>query len=141
MISFSPRVWGYQDYSKEIKAKVPPQTMQERQKAVIISVPFMIFIFGYPIYSLLILKSQLGGDISFFPAFIHLLVLFLFGTFGDLVILDWFIISKVTPSFVIIPGTIKDDYKDFSHHYRGHALASIPLIIICAAISAVVSYL
>ena len=141
MITFSPRIWGYQDYSEEIKAKVQPQTRQERQIAILISVPFFILIFGFPVYSLLILKAQLGGELPFITAFIHLLILFIMGTFGDLVILDWLIISKITPKFVIIPGTQEEDYKDFSHHYKGHAWAVIPLILICGIIAAIISYL
>ncbi|MFC1802870.1 hypothetical protein ACFL0D_02765 [Thermoproteota archaeon] len=63
------------------------------------------------------------------------------GTFGDLVILDWLIVSKITPKFVIIPGPQEEDYKDFSHRYKGHALASIPMILICALVAAIISYL
>lgn len=79
MITFSPRIWGYQDYSEEIKAKVQPQTRQERQIAILISIPFFLVIFGLPVYSLLILKAQLRA---------------------------------------------REDYKDFSHHHKGHALAA-----------------
>ena len=87
------------------------------------------------------LKTQLGGELPFITAFIHLLILFIMGTFGDLVILDWFIVSKITPKFVIIPGTQEEDYKDFSHHYKGHAWAAIPMILICALVAAIISYL
>jgi len=141
MITFSPRIWGYQDYSKEIKAKIQPQTKQERQTAILISIPFFLLIFGLPVYSLLTLKSQLGGELPFLTAFTHLLTLFIIGTFGDLVILDWLIVSKITPKFVIIPGTREEDYKDFSHHYKGHAFAAIPIILICALVAAIISYL
>jgi len=141
MISFNPRVWGYQDYSEEIKEKVQPQTRQERQTAILISIPFFLLIFGLPTYSLLTLKAQLGGELPFITAFAHLLILFIMGTFGDLVILDWLIVSKITPKFVVIPGTQEEDYKDFSHHYKGHALAAIPIILICALVAAIISYL
>ena len=141
MVSFNPRVWGYQDYSEEIKAKVQPQTRQERQTAILISISFFLLIFGLPVYSLLTLKSQLGGKLPFITAFSHLLILFIMGTFSDLVILDWLIVSKITPKFVIIPGTQEEDYKDFSHHYKGHALAAIPIILICVIVAAIISYL
>ncbi len=59
----------------------------------------------------------------------------------DLVILDWLIISKITPRFVIIPGTEVRDYKDFSHHYKGHAKAAILVIPLCLIIAAVVVYI
>ncbi len=59
---------------------------------------------------------------------------------GDLIILDWFIISKWTPDFIIIEGSVKGDYKDFSHHYRGHAIATIPLILVCVILAAIISF-
>jgi len=141
MVSFSPRIWGYSDYSEEIKTKVPPQTRQERRTAGIITIPFFIITLGMPVYSLWTLKAQLGGDIPFLTAFTHLLVIFMMGTLGDLVILDWLIVSRITPKFVMIPGTSEEDYKDFSHHYRGHLLACIPIMILCAVVAAIASYL
>ncbi|MFX0182000.1 MAG: hypothetical protein ACFE95_02865 [Candidatus Hodarchaeota archaeon] len=138
MITFNPRVWGYQDYPEAIKKKVPPQTRQERLLAGIVSVPWFIFTLGFPLVSTYMLKLQLGGEISFEIAFLNIFVLFLFFTFGDLVILDWLLISKITPRFVIIPGTQVEDYKDFSHHYKAHAIATIPLLLLCVVFAAIV---
>ena len=59
MISTSPRVWGYNDYPQAIKDKVPPQTKSERRLAILVSLPWFIFAFGFPIYSTLILKIKL----------------------------------------------------------------------------------
>ncbi len=33
MLTTSPRVWGYADYSEAIKLKVPPQTREEKRLA------------------------------------------------------------------------------------------------------------
>jgi len=138
MVSTSPRVWGYVDYPDEIKAKVPPQTAKEKRLALLIGLPWFIFTFGFPVYSTYILKASLGGDLPFWAAFLNVFVLVLLATLGDLVILDWLIISKITPSFVIIPGTEAADYKDFSHHFRGHARAVIPLLLVTVVIAAIV---
>ena len=113
MITLSPRIWGCQDYPDSVKKKVPPQTKRERTIAGIVGVPFIVFAIGFPIYSVVALKTQLGSQISFIEAFIHLLVLVMSANLGDLVILDWLIISKITPSFVVIPGSEVKDYKDF----------------------------
>ncbi|MCP4539288.1 MAG: hypothetical protein GY832_19300, partial [Chloroflexi bacterium] len=61
-------------------------------------------------------------------------------TLGDLVILDWLIIDVITPEFVIMPGTDKADYADFSHHYKAHARALVPLLVLCVVFAAVVYY-
>ena len=67
--------------------------------------------------------------------------MYLLVTVGDLEILDWPIISKITPDFVIIPGTEVEDYKDFSHHYKGHAVATAVLIPIFFVAAAVISWI
>jgi hypothetical protein len=140
MIATSPRVWGYTDYPQTIKDKVAPQTKPEKLLARIVALPWFIFVVGFPIFSTYALKSKLGHEISFWVAFLNLLVLFLLATVGDLVILDWLIISRITPKFVVIPGTVREDYKDFSHHYKGHAKATIVLILACLGIAGIVSY-
>jgi len=141
MITTSPRVWGYNDYPQAIKDKVPPQTISERNLATVLALPWFIFTLGFPIYSTLVLKAKLSNDITLWIAFLNLFVLFLFATTGDLVILDWLIVSKITPRFVIIPGSEKEDYKDFSHHFRGHARASMLIIPVFLVIAGLISFL
>ncbi len=106
--------------------------------AGIAGIPFIIITLGFPIYSIFALKNQLGGEIGFLDAFVHLLVLFMSANLGDLVVLDWLIISKLTPGFVVIPGSEVEDYKDFSHHYKGHVFASIILVIVSMVVALVV---
>ncbi len=140
MATTSPRIWGYQDYSQAIKDKVPPQTKNEKKIAGLMAVPWFIFTLGFPVYSTIVLRAKLSGDISLGLAFINLFALFLFATIGDLVILDWLIVSKITPRFVIIPGTKKEDYRDFSHHFKGHARSLLVIIPIFLVLAALISY-
>ena len=140
MITTSPRVWGYTDYPEVVKNKVPPQTKREKLLAMFIGLPWFIFVLGFPIFSTYALKSKLGNEIPFWIAFLNLFVLVLLATMGDLVILDWFVISKITPKFVIIPGSEEADYKDFSHHYKAHAQAAVILILLCLIIAGIVWY-
>ena len=136
----SPRVWGYTDYPDVVKHKVPPQTQREKLLAAVIGLPWFIFVLGFPIFSTYVLKSKLGDEIPFMIAFLNLLVLFLLATVGDFVILDWLLVSKITPKFVILPGSERADYKDFSHHYKAHARATIGLTLICLVIAGIVWY-
>jgi len=140
MILTSPRVWGYSDYSESIKAKVPPQTKQEKRLAALIAVPWMLFSVGFPIYSTYVLKSKLGGEIPFWLAFLNMFILVFLAVLGDLVLLDWLIVSKITPGFVIIPGTEEADYKDFSHHYRAHVRAAVSLVLVSVVFAGIVWY-
>jgi len=139
MITASPRVWGYSDYSDKIKAKVPPQTKEEKRKAVLWAIPMMIFAIGFPIYSTLLLKSDLGHDFAFWAAFLNVLAMVFLAYLVDLLILDWLIVSKITPQFVIIPGTVEEDYKDFSHHYRSQLRAAPILALLCLVIAGIIT--
>jgi hypothetical protein len=141
MVTLSPWIWGYQDYPDVVKRKVRGQTKKEKRMAGIIGLPWFVFVAGFPVYSTLALKSKLGGEISFRTALLNVLVMFLIATLGDLVLLDWLLISKVTPKFVIIPGSDKKDYKDFSHHFRGHARGAILMILLGLIISGFISRL
>ena len=128
MMSLPARVWGYSDYSKEIKAKVPPQTKEEKRLAVIIAIPWMLFAIGFPIFSTLLLEDKLGGDIPFWIAFLNIFVMTFLVNLIDLIVLDWLIVSKITPSFVMIPGTEKADYDDFSFHYKAQGVGSVVIL-------------
>jgi len=140
MITFSPRVWGYHDYPEVVKNKVPPQTKREKITAAIGGIPWIIFVLAFPFISTYMLKFEFGGEIPFVIAFLNVFVLVHLLVVGDLVILDWLIISRITPKFVVIPGSEKEDYKDFSHHYTDHAKAEIILIPACLIIAAIVKY-
>ena len=139
MVTTSPRIWGYQDYLERVKEKVPPQTRRERTLAGIYGLPFILFGLAFLFYSVLELRSRLGGGaIPFVDAFIPLLILLTFGTLGDLVLLDWLIVNRVTPGFVVIPGSEAEDYKDFSHHYRGHFRAAVIMVILSTVVAMIV---
>jgi hypothetical protein len=141
MVLTSPRVWGYADYPKAIKDKVPPQTKSEKRKALIVSLPWFVFVLGYPLVATYALKAKLGNTIAFGTAFLCLFGLFFAATLVDLVVLDWLVVSRMTPRFVIIPGSEKADYKDFAAHYLGHAKALPVMAVIAAALAAIVCWL
>jgi hypothetical protein len=141
MISASPRIWGYSDYPQAVKNKVPPQTRKEKTLGALLGLPWFVFVLGFPVFSTYALKSKLGGEIPYLAALSNFLGLFLLATIGDLVVLDWLVISKMTPRFVIIPGSEEADYKDFSHHFKGHAKGAVIMIFLAVALAAAVSFL
>jgi len=138
MLATSPRIWGYSDYPEVVRAKVPPQTRREKLAGAILGVPWLLFILGYPVFSTYAMKSSLGGEIPFLVAFLNPLVLLQLLNLGDVLILDWLIVSKITPAFVIIPGSTAADYKDMSHHFRGHIWATLAIVLLSLIIGTVV---
>jgi hypothetical protein len=139
MVSTSPRIWGYHDYPEVVRGKVPAQTKREKVIAAILGLPWILFVLAFPVFSTYALRSSLGGEIPFLVAFLNPLVLLQLANLGDLLILDWLIVSRITPGFVIIPGSTEEDYKDMSHHYRGHVKASAAMVLLSLVIGAVVS--
>jgi len=140
MITSSPRVWGYSDYPQRIKEKVPPQTRQEKKIAAIFGIPWMIFALGFPIFSTFQLKLKLMSEMPFWAGFSNLLAMTLLASLIDMIMLDWLIISRITPDFVIIPGSGKEDYRDFSHHYKGHLRASLWIFLFCLILAGIIWY-
>jgi hypothetical protein len=137
ILTLSPRVWGYADYPQAVKDKVPPQTKREKLTALIVGIPWFLFVFVYPVASTSMIKSALGGEISLPTAILCPVACFTLFTFGDLVLVDWLYISKLTPKRVMIRGTVAEDYKDFSEHYRGHAKSVVIMALISVGIGLV----
>jgi len=138
----SPRIWAMSDYPPEITERVPPQTDSERWTASLTAIPFFILGFGFPIISTLMLESVLGGSISILDAFLNIFGIMMFGTFGDLVILDWLIVGTITPNWVIIPGTedMRDTaYKDFrKYHGKAHIRGTIIMALLSLVIAGII---
>jgi len=138
----SPRIWAMSDYPPEITERVPPQTDSERRIASVAFIPFLILGIGFPIISTLMLKSVLGGTISLLDAFLNIFGIMMFGTVGDLLILDWLIVGTITPDWVIIPGTedMRDTaYKDFrKYHGKAHIRGTIALFVLSLVIAGII---
>ena len=83
------------------------------------------------------IKSSLGGEISLLVAILTPVACLALLTFGDLVLLDWLLISKLTPKWVMISGTVAEDYKDFSEHYRAHGKSAVFMAVLCVGIGLV----
>ena len=141
MITTSPRVWGYSDYPDVVKDKVLPPTRKEKRTALLVGLPWIAFVLAYPFVASLRLKAGLGVDFTYGIAFLHFFTMLQLASLVDLVVLDWLIVSRITPGFVIIPGSVEADYKDFSNHYKGHARASIAITLLALAFAVIVTYL
>ena len=141
MITTSPRVWGYSDYPDVVKDKVLPPTRKEKRTALMVGLPWIAFVLAYPFVASYRMKAGLGDEFTYAIAFLHFFAMFQLASLVDLVVLDWLIISRITPGFVIIPGSVEADYKDFSHHYKGHARASIAITLLALAFAVIVTYL
>ncbi len=131
MMRFMPaRIWGYSDYPERIKRAIPPQTKEEHRSAMLMSIPWALFSFGFPIYRVVMLKAEMAEQFTLGIAFSTLFAYFIVVSLLDLIVLDWWLISRLTPKFVVMAGTDREEYKDLSEHYRAQLIAIAPAALI-----------
>lgn len=84
---------------------------------------------------LLAVLAYCSGKTSFFPAFIHVFVLFFVVNMYDLIILDFIIFRNSTK--VVIPGTedMVKEYRNLTHHIKA-AFKGTAIGIIAATLAA-----
>lgn len=124
------------DYPPGIQEKFGTPSPKSQQQAKILAIPFIFISLGGIIYSLRRLKQLNNGNLPFSAAFPHATGLMLSFWLFDLTILDWFIFVKMTPSFVVLPGTDgMAGYDDYMFHLKEH-MRAFPFIILAGAIVA-----
>ncbi len=138
---YNPRLYlNKGDVPPDILQAVPPKTRAEQRLAIVIGVPFIVLMLGFPLYSTMGFDQAVGGNASFWALFAHASGVLLIPFFVDLLVLDWLIICKITPRFVVYPGTEGfAGYKDFGFHLRAHArgiLLLIPTAVVIAGVTA-----
>lgn len=129
---FNPRLW-LQDYPAPMRAKVPPLTRREKQAQLIVTVLFIAAAVGALAYAGSRLLAANGGAVSFLTAYLHVFfVLNLFNLF-DAVVIDFLLIAKLKPGFVLLPGTegMEYLYEDWGMHWRNYVKG----IIVCAILT------
>ncbi|MBN2431008.1 MAG: hypothetical protein JXQ27_06005 [Acidobacteria bacterium] len=135
MMSVSPRIWGLQDYPERIKQKVPPKTRREKMGSVLLGIPFLALTLGLPFVFVQLILAGGAEPIAFGVVWLHVYGLFFLTSLVDWCLLDWLIIVRLTPRFVMIPGTEKADYRDFSHHFRAHLCGLVIMIPLSALLA------
>lgn len=136
----NPRLW-LQDFPKEIRAKLPPNTPQEKRIQRLMMIPFLALIVGVMYFSVMQLKVENGGSISFFTAFANaFLVMNVFNLF-DAVIIDYLILTVMKPKFAIPRGAegmehlLTDGRTQVNNYFKGIIFClvfSLPVAAIAA---------
>jgi hypothetical protein len=91
-------------------SKVPEKTPQERKLFVKIALPFLLLLLGYPIVYILLENTDLASS------FLTLCAFFAGFALWDTLVLDLLIFCKLTPRFVVISGTNREDYSNMKYH-------------------------
>ncbi len=128
-----------QDYPKDIQAAVPPKTQEEKRQTLYWSIPFWLLLLGFPIAAAL---TAYAANLGFLDVFLSAFGMAFLFNLVDWLILDWFIICTITPTFVVLPGTEgMAGYKNYAMHFKGFLIGTVLSVVIGLIIAAFVVFL
>jgi len=114
------------DYPPDIQAKYGPMSDRSKRQRIPVAIFFVVVLFGIVVQSFMGVRRNIGDDIPFLTAFVHLFVMFTVFNVLDWLILDWLIVVTIRPRFMILPGTEGlAGYADYWFHFRGFLIGSV----------------
>src|SRR5215216_5675927 len=88
LVRINPEIM-LKDYPPDIQAKYGPMSERSKRQRVPVAIFIIAVLFGIVTLSFQDVGANQEGDISFFVAFIHLLVMFSVFNLLDWLVLDW----------------------------------------------------
>lgn len=94
------------DFPPDIQAKWGPMAEHAKHQRVLVAMLLLIIVLAVVAGSIKSLPRLAAGNVTFATVLVHFLVMF--GTFNllDWLVLDWLIIVRWQPSFIVLPGTV-----------------------------------
>jgi hypothetical protein len=130
-------LWNYrlwiQDFPPDIRDMVPPKTAREKRLTAYLAAPMFLIVLGGPLVSLLLVESQLGGQLRFLTAWLHAYLVWQVVNVWDWLVIDWIGLSLIDPHKPPIPGTEgAAGYRNYRIHFIGFIKGSVVGIVIAA---------
>jgi hypothetical protein len=137
-LRFNNEIW-LDDYPPDVRAKWGPMSDRARRQRLWVALP----VFGL-ILALLVLQViqvvQRTGGFSFWSVALSLWVSLMLFNLYDLVVLDWFILMILRPSFAYLPGTEgMQGYSDYLFPAIGFVKGTVG-ITVAAPVLAGIAY-
>jgi len=129
-LAYNPRMWMHR-MPPEVVQKVSPRTPAEKRLLYYFGVPFLLILVIYPI--VYVLQQQTAG---FLDRFLIFGAFFAGFAIWDTLVLDLLIFCKLTPGFVVIPGTTCKDYANMKYHLVSGAKGIVMSIVFSAILAA-----
>lgn len=108
------------DYPPDIReaAHTPAPTPRQKRKGNIFTIISYIVLIGTLIFLGLI--HYIESPVSFGVVFLHIWIICFMWNVVDLLIVDWLIVCKITPKWMMISGTEHcRGWKDYGFHLKG----------------------
>ncbi len=136
-LRFNNEMW-LNDYPPDIKAKWGPMSPKARKLQLWVGLPLMavvVLLVGLQVAQLV---QRSGGQFNFAAVTLSLwLSMMLFNLF-DLLVLDWFWMMTLRPSYAVLPGTEgMPGYSDYGFHFRGFLKGSVGITIASPVLAAI----
>ena len=140
LLRFNPRMF-LKHFPKEIREIVPPKSEKERRMSILLGVPLGLLFIGSTFASALLWRASAQGSLSFWELFAHIFGLFFLFNLVDLLILDWLIVCRFTPRWLIIPGTEHIVMpKEYLYHFKGFLIGAVVSVIGGLAVAALLHF-
>jgi hypothetical protein len=133
-LAHNPRLWLHR-MPPGVRSKVPEKTAQERKAFLLVALPFLLILFGYPIVYVLQTQKDLLMNFLTLTAF--------FASFAvwDTLVLDILIFCQFTPRFVIIAGTNREDYSNMKYHLVSGTKGLVMSVVFSGLFAAIITFL
>jgi len=107
----NPRMWIHR-MPPEVRSKTGGKSPKDRRQFILFGIPTACIMIFYPAVYAYVTTESLAGCTS-------TLILF-YGGFSvwDTLVLDLLVFAGITPGFIVIEGTDKQDYKNRYYHIR-----------------------
>ncbi|MEL6439907.1 MAG: hypothetical protein AAFQ80_11715 [Cyanobacteria bacterium J06621_8] len=133
--------WWLADFPPALQDILPPQTTQERQKAILIAIGFFAIIILGMAVSFSLLQQQIPVKLNFFSAWLHGFLFFQVFNLWDLIVIDWIGCLFIDPSNPPIPGTENSPgYRDYWFHFQGFLQGILIGILFSLLAAAIVTF-
>ena len=131
------------DFPKEVQARIPPLTNQEKRLRTISTVLFLGSMVVVFLVSDQRLKTDNGGSLPFVVAYVSTYLLFLFFNLFDLIVIDYLIICVWKPKFTIVPGSegLEHLYQNFAYHFKAFLKGLVIGLVMSLPIAALATIL
>lgn len=134
-LAYNPRMWLHR-MPPAVVAKVPARTPGEKRLLLkTVAPPFFLLLATYPVIYVLRQDANWGNYFLILCAF--------FAGFDvwDTLILDLLIFCKLTPRFVIIPGTEREDYAEMKYHLVSGAKGLFISLVFSAILATILFFI
>jgi hypothetical protein len=117
---YNPRLL-LRSYPRAIQQVVAPKTTKERWMSLLVGLPFLLALIGFPIYATF--RAFAGTEARFVALWSYAFGILCAFNLWDWLVIDWIVFCTFTPRWVVIAGTEGHPaYKDYFFHFKGFLL-------------------